>query len=310
MGDIENYSTVTLDGSKADAISNFVEAKIVTKGTATWENAEAYGRPEDYVLGLDGWDLTVTPTKSLNGAVTLKNGASAVSIENFKSVSMTGSEVGTITNVNKVTVNKGDSAIKSYTGTDANDTFTIAKGAVLTANKIDLGKEAKDTLAINGTLILEGTEINAAKITGKGEIAVVDSLFDDLDLDFANILNVGKTAENFRGSAYENADDTARKAVKWDGKAEYNGWLGSWTVSKEGSKEGSDTTDHIKFKAQVGDTLTVSDGVDWTLLDKKGNAIDNIGGIFADGEFAVAGEYIIQLNNKDKESTAYTITLA
>jgi len=180
----------------------------------------------------------------------------------------------------------------------------------LTAEKLNLGGEAKDTLAINGTLILEGTEINAAKITGKGEIAVVDSLFDDLDFDFANILNVGKTAENFRGSAYENADDTARKAVKWDGKAEYNGWLGSWTVSKEGSKEGSDTTDHIKFKVQVGDTLTVSDGVDWTLLDKKGNAIDNVGEIFADGEFAVAGEYIIQLNNKDKESTAYTITLA
>ena len=297
VGDIENFSNVTLDGSKAEDISNFVEAKIVTTGTAIWDNAEAYGRPEDYAIDLSKFELTETPTNSLNGSVTLKNGASAESITNFKSVTMTASEVGSIENVTKVTVNKGDSSIGSYIGTAGNDTFTIAKGAVLTADKINLGNAGKDTLAINGTLILTGTEVVADKFTGKGEIAVVDSLFDELELDFSNILNVGATAGNFRGTAYENADDTAKKAVKWDGKTEYNGWLGDWS----GAKTGSDEVDFIKFKATENAQLTIDGEVDWLLLDKKGNEVDAI---------TAAGDYIIQLENKKEESTTYTITLA
>ena len=304
VGDIENFSNVTLDGSTAGAVSNFETAKIVTSGTALWNDMDDYGRPEDYDLNLDAMDLKVTETKSLNGSVTLKNNAYAESIESFQNVTMTGSDVGTISKVTKVTVNKGDSSIGSYIGTDGNDTLNIAKGAVLTANQIVLGEGVKDTLAINGTLILTGSADNlplveAAKITGKGEIAVVEDLFDDVSVDFANILNVGKTAENFRGTAYENADDNFKKAVKWDGATEYDGWLGDWT----GYTKGSDDVDYIKFKAVAGDELIVDGISNWTLLDKKGNDIGK--------EITAAGEYILKLESaSDTPSGAYTITLA
>ena len=257
-----------------------------------------------FAFDLSKFRLEEKPSKPLNGSVILKNGASANSISNFKSVTMTKSKVvGEIKNVCKVTVNKGDSSIGSYVGTVDNDTVTIAKGAVLTANKIDLGAGDKDKLAINGTLILTGTAdnlpfVNAANITGKGEIAVVDSLFDDVNVDFANILNVGETAENFRGTAYENADNAVKKAVKWDGKSAYNGWLGAW----EGYVDGSDTEDYIKFKAEAGDTISVTDGVAWTLLDKKGNDIGK--------EITAAGEYTIRIINEEKNSIDYTIKLA
>ena len=307
VGDIENFSNVTLDGSAAGAVNNFETAKIVTSGTALWSDMYDYGRPEDYDLNLDAMDLKVTETKSLNGSVTLKNNAYAESIDSFQSVTMTGSDVGTISKVTKVTINKGDNSIGSYVGTDGNNTLNIAKGAVLTANQIDLGLGAKDTLAINGTLILTGTEVNAFKITGKGEIAAVSEVFADLDVAFANTLDVGETSENFRGTAYENADDSFKKAVKWDGKEEYNGWLGDWS----GYTSGSDDVDYIKFKAVAGDELIVS-GIDeenWTLFDGKGNLVKSKY-IFADNEFKIAGEYIIKLENDADESIAYSIALA
>ena len=295
VGDIENFSNVTLDGSAAEAISNFVEAKAVIKDTeTTWENAAVYGRPDDYALNFDLPDPEVT--KSLNGSVTLKNGASASSITNFKSVTMTGSEAGEIKNVEKVTVNKGDSTIGSYTGTDGNDTLSIAKGAVLTAEEIVLN-DAKDTLALNGTLILTGSNFDVTNITGKGEIAATATVWEALDMD-ETVLNLGETAENFRGTAYENADDNAKKAVKWDGKTEYNGWLGNWS----GAKEGCDEVDYIKFKAAENAQLTVSGDVDWTLLDKKGNDIGK--------EITAAGEYTIKLNHEEGTCISYQIKLA
>ena len=307
VGDIENFSTVILDGSEAVDVSNFMTSKIVTKGTAVWEDMTAYDRPDDYDFGLSDFNLTSAITESLNGSVMLKNDASAASIANFKTVAMTGSTVGTIDNVSKVTVNKGDSFIGSYAGTDANDTFSIAKGAVLTAGSIDLGYEAKDKLSIAGTLILTGTEINAASITGKGEIAAASEIYADLDVDFANILNLGETAENFRGTAYENADDTWKKAVKWDGEDVYSGWFGNW----DGYKSGSDTIDHIRFTVEEGNTLSIVgiDDGDWILLDKKGNEISD-NSVFDDSCFMVAGEYILQINSGEEKSLAYSIELA
>ena len=298
VGDIRNFSTVTLDGTSAKAVSNFVESKIVTEGSRNYANMEAYGTPEDYVSEWKESELTSKVTTSLNGSVTLKNGASAVSITNFKSVTMTDSSVGTISNVGKVTVNKGESSITSYTGSSGNDTLTIAKGAVLTAKAIDL-KEGKDTLSLNGTLILTGTAFNVDKITGKGEIAANSEIYKDLDIDYANVLDLGATSKNFRGTAYETADDSYKKAVKWDGEESFTGWLGSW----EGGKEGSDTVDHIRFKAEEGLKLEVSEGVSWTLLDKNGNDIGQ--------SISAAGEYILELTKATEESSvAYSVKLA
>ena len=176
-----------------------------------------------------------------------------------------------------------------------------------------MGTGAKDTLAINGTLILTGSaddfpQIEAAKIIGKGEIAANSAAYAQLDVNFANILNVGETSNNFRGTAYENADDNFKTAVMWDVKEEYNGWLGDW----EGYTCGCDDADYIRFKADSGDELII-DGIadgNWTLFDTRSNQIINEN-IFADGEFKLAGEYILKLENgSDNKSTAYTITLA
>ena len=297
VGDIENFSTVKLDNSTAKAISNFDIAKLVTTDSDYWDDAEAYGRPADYDLNFAA--KNPVPTKSLDGSVTLNNGASAESISTFKSVTMSNSQVGSISNVSKVTVSKGDNVIGSYTGSGVDDTLSIAKGAVLTAEKINLDG-VKDTLALNGTLILDGEEVDfyAEKITGKGEIAASSEVYAGLDINFANILNVGETAENFRGTAYEKADDTAKKAVKWDGVEVYEGWMGSWS----GSASGSDNVDYIKFKAAAGDILTVDGVTDWTLLDKKGNDIGK--------NITTAGEYTIKLENNEDKSISYSITLA
>ncbi len=311
VGDIENFSTVTLDGSSAGAVSNFATARIVTKGTASWENAVDYGRPENYDIDLTSWDLAVTETGSLNGSVTLKNGASADSVTNFRSVTLTAGEVtGAITNVNKVSASKGSNIIGSYTGSDGNDTLSIAKGAVLTAGEIVL-TGAKDTLALNGTLVMTGSRLEAAKITGKGEIAAAGSTYDEIvsAVNFANILKLhGDISDNFRGSAYEQADNDWKKAVKWDTAEEYDGWLGSWS----GYTDGCDAIDHIKFYAAADDTIDIQ-GIgaeNWVLLDKKGNIIDDES-IFADGRFMVGGNYIIKVNVDDTEkSLAYTIKLA
>ena len=154
--------------------------------------------------------------------------------------------------------------------------------------------------------------VEAAKITGKGEIAATNEVYADLDIDFNNILNVGETAENFRGTAYENSDDNFKKAVKWDGQEEYNGWLGSW----EGYTDGSDMIDHINFKATAGDILGIFNAITyetlddqyWVLLDKKGNEIDSTGIFDNDGRFMVAGEYIIKVETE--KNLAYSITLA
>ena len=154
------------------------------------------------------------------------------------------------------------------------------------------------TVSINGTLILTGTTFNAAKVTGKGEIAANEEVYADLDIEYANVLDLGKTSENFRGTAYETADDNYKKAVKWDGEESFTGWLGSW----EGGKSGSDTVDHIRFKAEEGFKFEVSGGVSWTLLDKNGNDIGQ--------SISAAGEYILELSLTSLDSIAYSVKLA
>ena len=301
VGDVENFSTVILDGTGADNVSNFLESKIVTKGTADWvEIDEFYYEPEDF-------ELTTTETKSLNGSVTMKNDASAYTITNFKTLSMTDSTAGEITNVNKVTINKGESWFGSYMGTDGNDTLTIAKGAILTTpGGVDLGNEAKDTLALNGLLILTNeASINASKITGKGVIAAESTAYDNLEnVNFANILDIGDTGENFRGIAYELADE--KKAVKLEADETYDGWLGSWS----GYQYGSDDVDYFKFT--LADDVCYYeleiDGVaeeDWTVI---GDAYDSE---YGDGGCVPGGEYILMItkDSSESKSISYSVTL-
>ena len=301
VSDIENFSTVIMDNSTATHISNFLESKIVTEGSFIRENSAAYGIPEDYAPVLEGVELVSKTTTSLNGSVTLKNGSFAESITNFNSVSMTASRAETIANVEKVTISKGNCQLGSFTGTAGNDTFTIAKGAVLElANGMDFGTGGKDKLVISGTLILQSTAgITNTIISGKGEIAAESAVYSELELDFANFLDLGATAKNFKGSLFENSDNTLKKAILWnDTTQEYSGWLGNW----QGNASGSDTVDFIKFKASAGTEISVIGVDNWVLMDKKGNDIGQT--------ISAPGEYILQLTNNGSDSVAYSVTLA
>ena len=147
-------------------------------------------------------------------------------------------------------------------------------------------------------LIITGNRLDVTEITGKGKIAAADTICEALE--FANIINTGETAENFRGAVYENDDDFWENAVNWDPTDDFNGWLGSW----KGCEEGQDSVDFIKFTAETGDIVSVSgiDSENWTLLDSKGRDIGQ--------NITAAGEYIIKVNNDDDRSRAYSIALS
>ena len=82
--------------------------------------------------------------------------------------------------------------------------------------------------------------------------------------------------------------------------------------SYDGYKTGSDNIDFIKFKASANDSLVISNtnDISWTLLDKKGNVINDTN-IFNNGTFLASGEYILQIeNNNEEKSISYSVKLA
>ena len=175
--------------------------------------------------------------------------------------------------------------------------MTVNKNAVLTIGEIELDS-TDDKLVNNGTVILsDWVDLDDLTISGKGEFAAAATVLKGHHSDL--ILNLGATSENFRGTAYEKADDLLKKAVKMDGD-EYNGWLGSWG---EADTE-FDSVDFIKVKVTTETALTVSSNVDWTLWDKKGKVE------FGQMSTLDAGEYIIEIKqDKDKSSLAYSVKL-
>ena len=284
-------------------ISDFEQTKLITKGIATWDEECSFDIQDDF-------DLTITATKKLNGSVTMKKGSFAEMICNFQTVVMTDSEVVKIENVSNVTINKGNSVICSYVGTKGKDTLTISKGAVLIIDKIDFAG-GKDKLTNNGTLILKKV-INLATlpISGKGEIAATDSVYQSLTNDDKEIvINVGETALGFRNTAYENSDDTQKKAIKWDTVSDYQGWLGNWN----GAKDGSDNVDYITFKVKENAKLTLDFGgadVGFALLDPKGNNVTV--SVLSGNTITQAGQYILELKLDEYETNtvSYSIKLA
>ena len=82
--------------------------------------------------------------------------------------------------------------------------------------------------------------------------------------------------------------------------------------SYAGYKTGSDNIDFITFKASANDSLVISNtnDISWTLLDKKGNVINDTN-IFNNGTFLASGEYILQIeNNNEEKSISYSVKLA
>ena len=238
----------------------------------------------------------------LSNVVSLQNqNNSVVSKESYiGSVTLESSSVDSIKGMNKVTASSGFNAIGSYTGSAGNDTFTINKNAVLALGAVDMAGGTKDKFVNNGTLVLTG-DFDRSFISGKGEIVAANDVYNELEIK-EGVLNLGATADGFRTSKHENSDDTLKKAVKWDLKSDYTGWLGG------SDSDVVDLVDCIKFtvsKKDAGMDISVS-GVDsYTLFDSKGVELGS------DLSSLAAGTYTLQLElDKESVSTSYTLALA
>ena len=277
-GDIINYNTVTLTAVNVGGdITNTLVAKS-TNSTGT-----------------------MVPVNKLSGSVTLSDSSVAGIISNYSAVTFKGSEAESVRNVAKVSVAKGDNAIASFTGTAENDTFTVAKGATLVLGSADFGK-GKDKLTVSGTLILTSADIaNLESITGKGEIAAAADIFADVEAligtDFkGTLVNLGATAEGFRGTAFELADNTAKKAVAWDASEAFTGWIGT----ADGCV---DNVDFITFTAEEGGMLNI--GGEFDSITLNGNVVDTTVGIALEAGM----EYTLKLE-RNSDAMSYTLALA
>ena len=272
---VKNYKTVKITDSKAGAISNFAVTKIVNG----------------------------TETRKVAGSVTLVR-AEADTIENYSKVTMTDSHIGNALNVQRVTASKGFNTLEKFVGTVGNDTLTIGKNAVLVLNGADFG-EGKDKFVNSGTLIFGSDfEINAETLSGKGNFAATSEVYEKLSGKVSGLLNLGQTYEGFRNSKYELADNTEKKAVKWDMKSDYNGWLNS-DIGFE------DTVDFIKFKAKENSVIKISGefsgGTDKITLNGSVLTAD------ADGNYiamvSAKTDYILKLERNEMNSVNYEISL-
>ena len=321
IGNIKNFNNITLTGTVAGNISNDTTEKIVTIGSKTYIDANEYGKPDDYTFNMTEDSLFTEGNDSLWGSATLKN-SNVENVENLKTLTFDNSTAKDITCVSKVNINKGVNRIEDFIGDSSTSQLTIAKNTILILDSIDIGIDkngnnlaANTKVILNGTLVLNSSNINAGTIiSGKGEIATIRDNFTDLkaNVNYLHLIDTGATSLGFSGTTAEQADNYINKAAKWDGEDEYVDWLGYWF----GYKEGFDKVDYITFKAEAGDTLnlevTSGDFSDFqcTLVDKQGNET-----IIGNGyTLATSDDYILKiehLNATDKTSTSlsYSVSL-
>ena len=257
----------------------------------------------DIIISAFAKDENGYKTGKLTGSVTLLDSIIAGSVENYSALTLKNSSVNSVVNTAKVTASTKFSCIGSYIGTSGNDTLTIKKGAVLTLDYADFGEGSKDKLVINGTLVLgKAFDINAEAISGKGDIVAADNVWKNLSPEAQlQVLNLGNTVKNFVSAASEMADNTEKKAAKWDLKSDYNGWLGNGV-------DVDDTVDFIKFKNKQSGTLVISgsgfdvsfNGDDSLKRDAEGNFVI---------EFAADTNNILKLECRDAGSMSYSISL-
>ena len=271
------------------------------------------------------------------GSVTAKNSI-VDSVMDYKTLKLQGeSAVASIVNVQNVTVSgKADVQINDLTDTAilnnkltigskaivdlgignfgaGNDKMTIGSKATVYADSLDFG-EGKDSLKISGTLVLENGMLEGIeKISGRGEIATTAAYADALDERFddifgGEILDLGNTVANFRGTKNELADNTEKKALKWNSaEGELGGWLGIGD-----DVDCIDSVDFVKITASKDGTLEIS-SADWSgssdIVTLDGVKLDISGGSASFG--ITAGEdYLLKVERKDSNSMSYDIKLA
>ena len=271
------------------------------------------------------------------GSVTAKDSI-VDSVMDYKTLKLQGeSAVASIVNVQNVTVSgKADVQINDLTDTAilnnkltigskaivdlgignfgaGNDKMIIGSKATVYADSLDFG-EGKDSLKISGTLVLENGMLEGIeKISGRGEIATTAAYADALDERFddifgGEILDLGNTVANFRGTRNELADNTEKKALKWNSaEGELGGWLGIGD-----DVDCIDSVDFVKITASKDGTLEIS-SADWSgssdIVTLDGVKLDISGGSASFG--ITAGEdYLLKVERKDSNSMSYDIKLA
>ena len=271
------------------------------------------------------------------GSVTAKDSI-VDSVMDYKTLKLQGeSAVASIVNVQNVTVSgKADVQINDLTDTAilnnkltigskaivdlgignfgaGKDKMIIGSKATVYADSLDFG-EGKDSLKISGTLVLENGMLEGIeKISGRGEIATTAAYADALDERFddifgGEILDLGNTVANFRGTKNELADNTEKKALKWNSaEGELGGWLGIGD-----DVDCIDSVDFVKITASKDGTLEIS-SADWSgssdIVTLDGVKLDISGGSASFG--ITAGEdYLLKVERKDSNSMSYDIKLA
>ena len=144
-------------------------------------------------------------------------------------------------------------------------------------------------------------DVSRSQISGSGEIAAAGYYLDYIDLASSSkvkLVNLGNTADGFVSSAAEAADNTAQKAVKWDGSEEYNGWL-----SGGGDGVLEDTVDYIKFTAQENGTLCFSSN-GTVSLQIEGQEWYDYGSI----DVSAGTTYTIKLEREESNSASYELS--
>ena len=253
----KGYETGAIRGFKTVKVSGYTNKTVSVKAEV---NGDVSGG--DYINGKYGAngtasfsagvevDGTVSGFKTVTLSMASVGGVDCLNSKG-SALNLTNSFVeGDVEGAQKVNVKKGRAVFESYTGTEFDDTLTIAKNSSLTVSEgIDFGAGTKDKFALNGTLVVADKKFVVSgleTLSGSGEIAAASAILDEVKNKFVlppkskiKFVALGATSENFFGTQYEVGDDTEKKAYKWENTAfDYNGWL---------SNSGADIKDEVDY---------------------------------------------------------------
>ena len=329
VSSIYNYEKVTISGYEGkDGKDVFITTGDIFGGASVreseYEDAYIEGVPDDFSGGeftqeYATGSVTIGNNVTVNGSiigydkVTLTDATVSYDISAFayddsrfdttvaNSVTLNGAEVyGSIAGYKNINAAKGNNYIYRCFASSAATTLTVAKGATLKISTLQL--DENDKLEVKGTVIFEGGrwDVAADQISGSGEIAATSWMLKYIDLASSSkvkLVDLGNTADGFVSSAAEAADNTAQKAVKWDGSEEYNGWL-----SGGGDNVLEDTVDYINLTAQENGMLLCRYGDEMQLWvnDKKWDG----------SEYSVSAgtTYTIKLEREESNSASYELS--
>lgn len=328
-GSISGYEKVTISGYEGkDGKDVFITTGSIYGGVSIYESDE-YVEYYDYMNppttepavrktsgsvtlknnvtvdgSICGYDkVTLTDVTVIGGIMAMEDYGSSENLPVGNSVILNGAGVEYISGYKNVSIARDCNYVGDYYGSSDADTLTVAKGATLNIGNLSLGDG--DKLVVKGTVVWAGGswDVAAEQISGSGEIAASEASLDYIDLGSSSkvkLVNLGDTAEGFVSSAFEAADNTEKKAVKWDGSEEYNGWL-----SGGGDGDGvlEDTVDYIKLAAQNDGTLSFIGGTDQLWINGKEWDGSNY-------NISAGTTYTIKLERNESNSISYELSLA